>query len=156
MRSGVVNARGRLVLFADADGATPIVQVSTRLYRRLIGRSFHWLVQSLAVGGIEDTQCGFKLFRGAVAHDLFSHTRAAGFSFDVKVLMLAQRRGYRIAEVPVNWIHQSGSKVNLVLDPVRMARDLVFMRSRHLSGEYDRPHLAAWAAPLKPAGTVRA
>ena len=78
-----------------------------------MGRAFHRLVETLTVRGVQDTQCGFKLFRGPVAHDLFSRMRMSGFSFDVEVLMMAQRRGYRIAEVPVNWTHQPGSKVNL-------------------------------------------
>jgi dolichyl-phosphate beta-glucosyltransferase len=171
VRTGVVNARGQLVLFADADAATPLselerleaaihagadvaigsralagegVQVRARLYRRVIGRAFHFLVRTLTVKSVKDTQCGFKLFRGAVAHDLFSRMRMNGFSFDVELLMMAQRRGYRVAEVPVNWVHQPGSKVNLALDSVRMARDLFVIRGHHLSGEYNNPHLAPW------------
>lgn len=174
IRSGVVNARGSAILFADADGATPIteldrleaalaagadvaigsralhddaVRVRTRPYRRMIGRAFHLLVETLAVRGIQDTQCGFKLFRAPVGHDLFSRMRMNGFSFDVEVLMLAQRRRYAIAEVPVNWTHQPGSKVNLALDSLRMALDLVVIRVRGLRGEYDTPHLTAWTRP---------
>jgi dolichyl-phosphate beta-glucosyltransferase len=174
VRSGVVNARGKFVLFADADGATPLpeierleaalrdgadvaigsralhgagVRVDARLYRRLIGRIFHRLVETLTVKGVRDTQCGFKLFRGPVAQDLFSRMRMRGFSFDVELLMMAQRRGYRIAEVPVNWTHQPGSKVNLVTDSARMARDLFVIRGRYLSGEYNSPHVAPWPDP---------
>ncbi len=171
VRTGVVNARSELVLFADADAATPIselerleaairagadvaigsralagegVQVRAKLYRRLMGRAFHLLVRTLTVRTIKDTQCGFKLFRGAVAHDLFSRMRMNGFSFDVELLMMARRRGYRVAEVPVNWAHQPGSKVNLAVDSLRMARDLFVIRGHHLSGDYDTPHLARW------------
>ena len=171
VRSGVVNAQGKLVLFADADGATPLseierleaaiasgadvaigsralhdarVRVNARLYRRVIGRVFHGLVQTLTVSGVKDTQCGFKLFRGTVAHDLFSRMRIQGFSFDVEVLMMAQRRGYRIAEVPVNWTHQPGSKVNLVTDSALMLRDLFVIRGRYIRGQYNAPHLAPW------------
>ncbi len=174
VRSGVVNAQGKLVLFADADGATPLpeierleaalaagadvaigsralgdtgVKVNARLYRRLIGRTFHGLVEALTVPGVKDTQCGFKLFRGPVAHDLFSRMRIRGFSFDVEVLMMAHHRGYRIAEVPVNWTHQPGSKVNLVTDSIRMLRDLFVIRGRYMSGQYDSPHLAPWVDP---------
>jgi dolichyl-phosphate beta-glucosyltransferase len=171
VRSGVVNARGRRILFADADAATPLseverleaaidagahvaigsralpdneVKVKARLYRRVIGRIFHRLVELLTVPGVKDTQCGFKLFRGGVAHDLFSRMRVRGFSFDVEVLMMAQRRGYTIAEVPVNWTHQPGSKVNLVTDSARMFRDLFVIRGRYLRGQYNAPHLAPW------------
>jgi len=58
---------------------------------------------------------------------------------------MAQRRGYSIAEVPVNWTHQPGSKVNLVVDSVRMLRDLFIIRGRYLSGQYNSPHLAPWS-----------
>jgi dolichyl-phosphate beta-glucosyltransferase len=172
VRSGVVNALGKRILFADADGATPLseierleaaleagadvaigsralhdegVRIKARLYRRVIGRIFHGLVELLTVPRVKDTQCGFKLFRGSVAHDLFSRMRIRGFSFDVEVLMMAQRRGYAIAEVPVNWTHQPGSKVNLVTDSARMVRDLFLIRGRYMSGQYNSPHLAPWS-----------
>ena len=171
VRSGIVNARGRRVLFADADGATPIeeierldaaldagadlaigsramtsgeVHVRTRLHRRLIGRAFHMLVRLTGVSGISDTQCGFKLFRGNVAHVLFSRMRTSGFSFDVEVLMMARLCGHGIEEVPVNWTHQPGSRVNLVTDSARMAADLVRIRFRRLKGQYAVPHLMPW------------
>ena len=176
MRAGVVNAVGRVVLFADADGATPIreierlesalnegadmavgsralraqgVTVRAKIYRHLIGRSFHFLVEMLADPGIKDTQCGFKLFRSSVAQDLFSRMRMNGFSFDVEVLVMARRRGYRVAEVPVNWTHQPGSKVRLTLDSLRMAADLVRIRAHCLTGEYEVPHLAPWVHRLE-------
>jgi dolichyl-phosphate beta-glucosyltransferase len=112
-----------------------------------MGRLFHRLVERLTVQGVQDTQCGFKLFRGAVAQELFSRMRMRGYSFDVELLMMAQRRGFRIAEVPVNWTHQPGSKVNLVTDSALMARDLFVIRSRYLRGEYNQPHLAPWPEP---------
>ena len=173
VRTGIVNSRGNQILFADADGATPIVElerleaaiaagadvaigsraaqasdvtVQARPLRRIMGRTFHRLVETLTVRGILDTQCGFKLFRGPVAHALFSRMRMSGFSFDVEVLMMAQRQGYRIAEVPVNWTHQPGSKVNLVSDSARMAWDLFTIRRRYRRGEYNAPHLTPWTA----------
>ena len=176
VRSGVVNARGSRILFADADGASPIeelarleqaisagadvaigsralsesgVEVRAKLYRRFIGRAFHRLVELLTVRDIKDTQCGFKLFRGPVAHDLFSRMRMRGFSFDVEVLVMANRRGYKVAEVPINWTHQPGSKVNLVTDSLRMARDLFAIRSHCVRGEYNQPHVAPRKTPLE-------
>ena len=179
VRTGIVNARGRRVLMVDADGSTPFaelarldaaldagadvaigsravrgagVRVDARAYRRVIGRSFHLLVRTLAVRGIADTQCGFKLFRAEVAHELFSRTRRDGFSFDVEVLLMAQRRGYRIDEVPVNWSHRPGSRVNLVLDSLRMAADLFSIRAGLVRGAYDEPRVAPWRElPAAPA-----
>jgi dolichyl-phosphate beta-glucosyltransferase len=174
VRSGIVNARGRRILFADADGATRIeeverleaaldagadlaigsrvlaaadVKVRTRVHRRIVGRAFHILVGLTGVDGISDTQCGFKLFRGPVAHVLFSRMRTAGFSFDVEVLIMARLCDFDVAEVPVNWTHQPGSRVNLVTDSARMAWDLVRIGCRQLCGEYAAPHLAPWAVP---------
>jgi dolichyl-phosphate beta-glucosyltransferase len=183
VRTGVVNAVGGCVLLADADGATPIaeldrlehalslghdvavgsravprdagVHVERRWYRHVMGRTFHGLVEILAVKGVRDTQCGFKLFRGAVAHDLFSRMRMSGFSFDVEVLLMAQRRGYRIAEVPINWVHQPGSKVNVVRDSIRMAADVLAIRANCLRGEYDQPRVTPYSemAAELPAAT---
>jgi dolichyl-phosphate beta-glucosyltransferase len=174
VRTGVVNATGALVLFADADGSTPFTElerleteleaghdvaigsraqadssavVRAKLYRRAIGRCFHALVSALTVRGFHDTQCGFKLFRAAAAHDLFSRMRMAGFSFDVEVLLMAQRQGYRIAEVPVNWVHKPGSKVNLAVDSLKMARDLFVIRGRMMRGEYRVPHVTPYSRP---------
>ena len=174
VRTGVVNARGRRVLFADADGATPMaevarldaaldagadvaigsralsgegVRVRARLHRRMMGRAFHLLVGLLTVPGFRDTQCGFKLFRAAAAHDLFSRMRMDGFSFDVELLLMARMRGYRVDEVPVNWEHRPGSRVNLVTDSLRMAADLLAIRAVLLRGGYAQPHVAPAEAP---------
>ncbi len=125
------------MLFADADGATPfaellrledqiasgsriaigsratrndVTKVEARVYRRVAGRLFHAVVRLYAIRGFNDTQCGFKLFDAAAAHDLFSRMRMRGYSFDVEVLLMARRAGYRVAEVPVNWTHQPGSE----------------------------------------------
>jgi dolichyl-phosphate beta-glucosyltransferase len=171
VRTGVLNARGERILFADADGATPMaelarleaaldagadvaigsraletagVTVRKRWYRHFMGRAFHKLVAALTVSGYADTQCGFKLFRGDVAHDLFSRMRMNGFSFDVELLLMAERGGYEVAEVPVNWVHQPGSRINLVTDSLRMARDLFTIRANAVRGWYDAPHVARW------------
>jgi dolichyl-phosphate beta-glucosyltransferase len=169
VRTGVVNAGGRLVLFADADGATPFdeltrlesqlstgarvaigsraipnrtTRVEARLYRRIAGRMFHAVVRLYAIRGFVDTQCGFKLFDAPVAHDLFSRMRMTGYSFDVEVLLMALRAGYKVAEVPVNWVHQPGSKVRVVRDGLRMAIDVLRIRANAARGVYDQPHIA--------------
>jgi dolichyl-phosphate beta-glucosyltransferase len=169
VRTGVVNSAGAMVLFADADGATPfeelerleaeihsgariaiasrgvrsrVTRVRARFYRRVLGRLFHTVVRLFAVRGIVDTQCGFKLFDAETAHDLFSRMRMSGFSFDVEVLLMAIRSGYRVAEVPVNWTHQPGSKVRVLRDGLLMARDVLRIRANALAGVYDEPHIA--------------
>ena len=134
----MLSARGDRVLFSDADLATPIeelaklqdkldqgydiaiasravkgadIRVRQHPLRELMGRGFNALVQGLVMGGIKDTQCGFKLFRQDAARDLFGRTTVDGFAFDVEVLMLA-RGTYRVAEVPVVWRHIEESKVS--------------------------------------------
>jgi len=155
VRYGILRAQGERVLFSDADLATPIeeyekllpyleqgyeVAIGSRplresqlivrqpFYREWAGRAFNKLVQLLAVPGIHDTQCGFKLFTGEAAHAIFSLCRLNGFSFDFEALYYARRLGYHIAEVPIRWRHQPGSKVRLLRDGLRMVRDLIWLR----------------------------
>jgi len=77
-----------------------------------------------------------------------------GFSFDVELLVMARRRGYRVAEVPVNWTHQPGSKVRLTVDSFRMAADLFRIRAHCIKGEYEVPHLARWSSRLEVGSKV--
>jgi dolichyl-phosphate beta-glucosyltransferase len=157
VRAGMLAARGRYRLFADADGATPIaelkrleaalsagadiaigsrvladpgVSVVTRPHRVLAGRVFNWLRERLGVRDIADSQCGFKLFRAPVAEALFDRLSTRGFGFDVELLLLAQAAGYRIVEVPVNWADQPGSKVGVLTDGPRMLWEIVSARRR--------------------------
>jgi dolichyl-phosphate beta-glucosyltransferase len=177
VRAGVLESRGDLVLFADADGATPIWElerleaalsspadvviasrplattgsgciVHARRHRTILGNLFNSMVQRLGLHGIRDTQCGFKLFRGRVAHDLFRMATVAGYGFDLEILYLAQRRGYRIVEVPVNWSDQPGSKVRVFRDGFLMLRDLLAVRRREAAGLYRQPSSDAPAIPF--------
>ncbi len=159
VRMGVLNAKGRAILFMDADGATPLdeipklfsalasgrdvaigsrvaqhsdeVVVQTRAHRRFIGRVFALFVNLFAMEGIADTQCGFKMFRRPAAEAVFSQQRLAGFAFDVEVLFIARRLGFSIEEIPVNWVAQPGSKVNLVTDSMKMLWDIGHIRWMH-------------------------
>ena len=157
VRAGLRQATGALRLMTDADGATPIgevkrleaalhggaelavasralrdpsVVVRARLLRRLSGRVFIAIARALGVRQVVDTQCGFKLFRGAVADELFGALRTNGFGFDVELVLRAERRGYRIAEIPVNWTDQPGSKVGVFTDGPRMLAQIVAARIR--------------------------
>lgn len=114
-------------------------------YRHVMGRIFNRVVRVLALPGIDDTQCGFKAFQRQAALEIFDRTqlhsqtdihgpRVSGF--DVEVLFLARRLGYRIAEIPVYWQHAPGSKVRPLLDPFRMFGDVIRVRFYALSGRY--------------------
>lgn len=116
-------------------------------YRHLMGRAFNTLVRLLVVPGIHDTQCGFKLLTHQAGHDLFRRLRLYGedapvvrgpmvTGFDVELLFLARARGYHIAEIPVQWRHVPGSKVDPLRDAVRMLRDVLRVRLNHLRGAY--------------------
>lgn len=116
-------------------------------YRHLMGRVFNHMVQALLVPGIHDTQCGFKMFRREAAQAIFGRLRRYGAdapviegpmvtAFDVEVLFVARKLGYRIAEVPVRWFHAEGSKVQPVRDSLRMGRDILCVKWGHLRGDY--------------------
>ena len=166
VRRGMLVARGERVLFSDADLSTPIEEVekleaalgagaqiaigSRAIDRTLVerrqnavreasGRVFNWLVRSIAVGGIRDTQCGFKLFTREVLEPIFSQQRLDGFGFDIELLAIAQRLGFPIAEVPVRWLNNPDSRVGVLrgaatfIDPFRVRLGL-------LCGYYDQVH----------------
>ena len=110
--------------------------MKTVWYRKAIGRVFNTLVNVLILPGIQDTQCGFKLFKREVAHYLFQRQRSERFSFDVEILFLARRAGYGVAEIPINWTNIPGSKVNLVKDSASMFLDILRFRALALMGKY--------------------
>jgi dolichyl-phosphate beta-glucosyltransferase len=154
LAEGVRLSRGRLVLISDADFSAPIdelpkleraiaggadVAIGSRatrgarevdqpVHRRLMGKGFNLLVQSLLLPGLWDTQCGFKLFRGEVARELFGALRTDGFAYDVEVLHRARRSGYRVKEVPVRWINSTTTRVRAVRHSREMLVDLLRIR----------------------------
>ncbi len=154
---GVEAATGDQVLITDADLSTPIeeldklqaalrdgagvaigsralrasrVEVSQPVYRVLMGKAFNLIVQAILLPGIWDTQCGFKLFRGDVAHSVFSHLITDGFGFDPEVLYRARKEGVRIAEVPVVWRNSAPTKVSAVRSSLDMFKHVVRIRFR--------------------------
>ncbi len=157
VRHGVLASRGDLVLFSDADLSTPIeecARLAERLpeadvvigsrglrdsrilkhqpwYREAMGKTFNRIVQGLVVPGIHDTQCGFKLMRGAVARDVFAQATIDRFAFDVEILYVARLRGYRVVEVPVAWTNDERTSVHAVRDSLRMFIDVLKIRRAH-------------------------
>ena len=114
-------------------------------YRHAMGRGFNLLVNLVTIRGIHDTQCGFKLFDVLVAKELFASLvvyrkkpEKAAFTgaFDVEVLFLAQKRDYRIAEVPVHWKHISTTRISPIRDSIRMFLDILRIRLSDLAGKY--------------------
>lgn len=105
-------------------------------FRHVQGRVFSGLVKQFALPGFEDTQCGFKCFRAQAAQDLFAVQRFDGMSFDVEVLYIAQQRGYRIIEVPIDWYYRSESRVQPLADPLRMLGDILVIRRNWRAGLY--------------------
>lgn len=152
VRTGMMAADADWLLICDADLATPIeevellfetgkpvaigsraldrskLEVHQPFIRELGGRVLNRIIRFLAIRGLKDTQCGFKLFKREVAKEVFSVCRLDGFSYDVEVLMIARRLGYEIAEVPVRWSHREGSKVRPLRDGLRLIRDLLKLR----------------------------
>lgn len=159
VRAGMLSADTDLMLFADADMATPPDQIpllvaaladhdlalgsriqpdgsdmraSQPRYRRLLGRAFHVLASAWAVGPVQDTQCGFKGFTREAAHDLFSRQMITSIVFDVELIYLARRRRYRIAVVPIRWSDRRGSRMHPGPTlALRVAWDLIRARLIH-------------------------
>jgi hypothetical protein len=123
------------VVIASREGSGAR-RVGEPYVRHLMGRVFNLLVQTLAVRGIQDTQCGFKAFTQACARDVFNRQQITGFGFDVEVLYLARKRGYGIKEVPVTWEYAASSRVDPVRDTIRMFRDVLAVRWNDLHGRY--------------------
>jgi dolichyl-phosphate beta-glucosyltransferase len=112
------------------------VGVSQPLYRVLAGRGFNVLVQLFSVPGIQDTQCGFKLFTAEAGRRLFARQQVPRFGFDVEFLFLARKAGYRLAEVPVRWENSPETKVRPIRDGARAFLDLALIRLYDWQGCY--------------------
>lgn len=169
IRRAVLNSRGRYILFTDADLATPIQEVekllakldetydvaigcrvqpdgydmraSQPLYRRVLGQLFHVLVWLLVLRGVRDTQSGFKCFKREAAHRLFSEQVLHSIIFDVEILYLARKYGYRIAEVPVQWTDVRGSRMRVSIGhALTVAWDIIRIPWLHRSSPSASSH----------------
>ncbi len=171
--AGIKEAIGEIIVFTDFDQATPISEIEKLLpfmkkgysiaigsrevkgsrreeepwHRHLMGRGWNIIVQIVALRGIHDTQCGFKLFKADSAKKLFDglyvykdaiEKEAYTGAFDVELLYLAQKKGLQIAEVPVHWKHIDTDRVNPIRDSVRMFIDLLKIRLADVMGKYEK------------------
>ena len=165
VRSGLLAARADIALFSDADLSTPITEApklvdliergecdlafgSRALDRSLIGvhqpwqreqggRVFNLIVRAATGLPFWDTQCGFKAFRMEVCRPIIEAATVDRFAFDVELLYVARLAGLRLQEIPVRWDHDAGSKIDLLSDSFRMVSQVLSIRERARSGQYD-------------------
>ncbi len=164
VRRGMQEAYGEYRFICDADLSMPIGEVNRFIppqlpnldiaiasreapgavryneppYRHHVGRLFNTMVRLLALPGLQDTQCGFKCFRGKVAEEVFPLQTIDGWTFDVEVLFVARRRGYHIVELPIPWYYYPNSKVRVMRDSIRVGLDLLSIRLKAVRGVYGR------------------
>jgi dolichyl-phosphate beta-glucosyltransferase len=166
VRHGMLEARGDIALFSDADLSTPIeeadkllaavrdqgydaaigsravdrnlIEVHQSAIREQAGIFFNRMVRWIMGIGFSDTQCGFKAFRRERSQIIFEQQRIECFGFDPEILFLAKRHELRVAEVPVRWSHDAATKVNVLADGVRMFFELLLVRWNAMRGLYPR------------------
>ena len=166
VRNGMLHAAGEILLFSDADLASPIkeaeklfaalaggadVAIGSRwikaelqtqrqpLHRQLMGRIFNLLMRLCLGLNFKDTQCGFKAFKRNTALPLFQFQRIERWGFDPELLYLAKKFGLKVVEVPVAWAHQEGARINPVRDGLRMFGELLTVRWNAIRGRYSKP-----------------
>lgn len=164
VRNGILQARGAVVMFTDADLSAPMdeaellfqaiaegadVAIGSRwldrsrqtlrqpLYRRFFGRCFNWLTRLIMQLPVADTQCGFKAFRREAARAIFIRQRIERWGFDPEILYIALRLGLRVKEVPVTWGHDERSRISYLKDGLKMLEELIRVRYYSLVGYYD-------------------
>jgi glycosyltransferase involved in cell wall biosynthesis len=164
VRNGMLQARGRIVLFSDADLSSPIeeslklfaaldagadVAIGSRwlqaelqtqrqpLHRQLFGRIFNLLLRITLGLQFADTQCGFKAFKRAAAQAIFPWQKIERWGFDPEILFLARKFDFKVEEVPVHWGHSGGARINPFIDGARMFQEMLRVRWYDLTGKYD-------------------
>ena len=165
VRHGMMEARGRVALFTDADLSAPIEEADKLLaaldqgndvaigsravnralifghqsrLRELAGMVFNGFVRLFTGLPFQDTQCGFKAFLREPSQIVFEQQRIEGFGFDPEILFLAKRHGLRAVEIPVRWAHDPATKVHVVRDSLLMFLDLAYIRWNWLMGRYPK------------------
>jgi dolichyl-phosphate beta-glucosyltransferase len=176
VRNGILNSRGDIVLFTDADLSAPIeempkllqslasgadIAIGSRwlraelqtqrqsLHRQLFGRVFNLFLRATLGLQFKDTQCGFKAFTRRAAQKILPLQRIERWGFDPEILFLARQFGFRVDEVPVRWGHDGGTRINPLLDGARMCQEMLRIRWYSITGKYDG-RVAVAAQPAKP------
>jgi dolichyl-phosphate beta-glucosyltransferase len=176
VRNGMLNARGEIVVFSDADLSSPIeempkllaalaggadiaigsrwlrAELQTRrqsLHRQLFGRVFNLLLRIILGLRFKDTQCGFKAFTRRAAQTIFPLQRIERWGFDPEILFLARKFGFRVEEVPVLWGHSGDTRIHPLLDGARMFWEMLRIRWYDLTGKYDGGSSVAAAKTVK-------
>jgi glycosyltransferase involved in cell wall biosynthesis len=166
VRSGMLQARGQIVLFTDSDLSAPIeeaerlfaaisegadIAIGSRwldrdrqtqrqpLYRQFFGRCFNFVTRSVMGLRFADTQCGFKAFTRTAAQTVFQLQTIERWGFDPEILFIALKRGFWVIEVPVSWAHDERSRVSYLKDGIKMLQELAIVRWNALRGRYDKP-----------------
>jgi dolichyl-phosphate beta-glucosyltransferase len=177
VRNGILNSRGDIVVFSDADLSSPIeempkllqalaagadIAIGSRwlraelqtqrqsLHRQLFGRVFNGLNRIILGLQFKDTQCGFKAFTRRAAQTILPLQRIERWGFDPEILFLARKFGFRVEEVPVRWGHVGGTRINPLMDGARMFEEMLRIRWYDVTGKYDgRTPAAAAPQPVK-------
>ena len=164
VKNGFIHAAGEYLLFSDEDLSTPIAQIEKLLrylrsgydiaigsrglkgsdiqihqpwYREMMGRIFNLFVRAFAVRDFKDTQCGFKCFTKDSALEICKRQQMERFSFDVEILYIAKRLGFKIKEVPIQWLNEPETKVHAIKDSASMFIDLLRIRLNDIAGKYN-------------------
>lgn len=163
VRNGMLHARGKVVLFTDADLSSPIeeapklldalasgadIAIGSRwlkaetqtqrqpLHRQIMGRIFNLLLRITLGLKFKDTQCGFKAFKQPAVRAIFKHQKIERWGFDPEVLFLARKGGFKVSEVPVLWGHSGGTRIHPIIDGAKMFMEMLRIRWYSLTGKY--------------------
>jgi dolichyl-phosphate beta-glucosyltransferase len=162
VQMGMLNGTGDYLFICDADLSMPVEEINKFMppaavsydvaiasrevagarrvdepqYRHLMGRVFNLIVRVLAIPRIQDTQCGFKVFRREVARDVFALQTIDGWGFDVEVLFIALKHGYKLIEVPITWYYRPQSRINPLKDSINMVLEVLKVRRNGWRGLY--------------------
>jgi glycosyltransferase involved in cell wall biosynthesis len=164
VRTGMLAAQGEYLFMCDADFSMPIDEINKFLppavdaydvaiasreapgarrigepeYRHLMGRVFNFIVRTLAIPKVQDTQCGFKVFRRAAAREVLPLQTIDGWGFDVEILFIALRHGFKLIEIPITWYYRPQTKINPVQDSVNMFVEVMRVRINGWRGVYGK------------------